>query len=143
LLLVIPGLLAYKWYLIRQGRIDPAELKKRKAAKEASKRLLTARNLLDSDGDNKAFYKAISDALEKYIADKFLIQTAELSKDRLRQQLEEKDLDKNDIDKYFEILSNCELALFGGISSKANIELYENANILLQKMLVDLEKTKK
>jgi hypothetical protein len=139
LVLLFPALWLYKQYLIRRGKIDPAELKRRRAEKEATKRLAIAKAQLGA-ADPSSFYKAISEAFEKYISDKFSIQTADLSKENIAQQLRTKQVDESSVQEYLEVLQHCELALFGGVSQRTNQELYDKADRLMQKMMVDLEK---
>lgn len=138
LLLLFPVFWFYKQYLIRQGKIDPAELKRRRAEKEANKRLAMAKAQLGAENPS-LFYKAISEAFEKYISDKFFIQTADLSKENIAQQLRSKDVDESSVEEYLEVLTYCEIALFGGRPQRTNQELYEKADKLMQKMMVDLE----
>jgi len=139
LLLFIPAMLLWKFYLIKKGKIDPQELRKKRAAKEAEKRLEEAKRLLDGS-DNASFYKAISEALEKYMMDKFSISTSELSKENINAQLLDRNLDSESIQNYFQILEKCELALFGGTTPQANNDIYARADELMRKMLINLEK---
>jgi hypothetical protein len=139
LILVFPIMYFWKQYQIKLGNIDPAEIKRKKAAKEASKRLSLAKKLMD-ENDHKAFYKAIADSLEKYITDKYAIQTSELSKENIRKKLIDLAVEKNLVDDYFYILKKCELALFAGVSSEANRELYQKSEELMQRIWLNLEK---
>jgi hypothetical protein len=139
LLLSMPGMLLYRYLLIRRGRIDPAERRKKRARKEANKRLAKARDLLETR-DFQGFYRAISEALERYIADKFAIHTVELSKENIISRLAERQVPAGSIEEYLAIQVKCDRALFGGEAAEASREIYDRAEQLLRQMLLDLEK---
>lgn len=139
LFLGIPIMLLYRYFQIKRGKIDPLEWKRKRAAKEATRRLAKAKELVTGSKPQE-FYRAISEALEKYIADKFSIHTADLSKENITLQLKEKLVDQDSIEEYLTIQQKCDLALFGGVNAAANEDIYERADQLLRKMLLELEK---
>jgi hypothetical protein len=135
----IPLFIIIKWYLLRKGKIDPDLIKQKKAAKEAAKRLSKAQSLLENN-DHMAFYKSITDTFQKYISDKYAIDTVDMNKESIKSRLEIKGLSAQLISEYMDLLNHCEKALFSGINQEGDKTIYQRADLLLKEMLLFLEK---
>ena len=129
----LPLMYLYKRHLIKQRNIDPIILKRKKAAKIALKRLKVAKKYMD---ENKisAFYKEISDALLKYVADKLNIPTIELSKENVRTKLQSLNISQENIEEYIKLLETCEIALYAANPDKNMPEMYNKTAELLTKV---------
>ncbi len=133
LLLSIIVMYFYKRYLIKQSKIDPVQLKRKKAAKIALNRLKVAKKYMN---ENKisAFYKEISDALLKYVADKLNIPTIELSKENVSSKLQYLKVSQEYIEDFIKILETSEIALYAANPDKNMQDIYNRAIELLTKM---------
>ena len=140
ILLAIPVVAGVKGYQRKQGRIDPAQRRKTRAMATARKRLAVANQALDA-ADARTFYKALSDALQKYVADKFSIQTKDFTRERVRQILIDQELDAASADKYLGLLDRCEQALFSGFSNAVRTEFYEESVSIITELEQSLEKS--
>ena len=96
----------------------------RKADRLAKKYLSEAKKAL---GQKEAFYVALERALHNYLKAKLNIETSELSKDRIRTLLSEKQVDNNVISDFDSILENCELARYTPITTVTMQQDYEKA----------------
>lgn len=133
LLTWIPGLLLWKYIRIRQGKIDPDVIRRKRASKEALKRLAPARLLLER-GNHKAFYKAISDALYKYFRDKFTVQTTDLTNENVRETLQNGNIRPELIEEFMEIIQKSEMAIFAPTDQKGSIDIYDKTQKLVQEI---------
>ena len=136
---IIPFILVIKWYLLRKGKIDPELIKQKRAAKEAAKRLSKAQSLLENN-EHKAFYKSITETFQKYISDKYAVDTVDMNKESIKTKLEIKGLSAQLISEYMDLLILCEKALFSGINQEGDLSIYQRADLLLKEMLLFLEK---
>lgn len=111
----IPLLLAFFIPIINKKRKeankDIVKVKSKKALKEASKRLSTAKKLL-SGNDDKAFYNEIVKSVWGYLGDKFNISAAELSKEKAIDILKENSVNSILIDDTSKLISDCEIAVY-------------------------------
>ncbi len=139
--LSLPSMYMYKRYLIKQSNIDPIILKRRKAAKIALKRLKTAKKYM-KENQITAFYKEISDALLKYVADKLNIPTIELSKENVKSKLESLNISQENTQEYIKLLETCEIALYASSPEKNMQNIYNKAMNLLTKIETNLIQVK-
>lgn len=130
LILAIPAMFWYKKYLDKTNLMDPLLRKSQKASKEAKKRLAKARSDLNA-GNHQAFYKSISEALLSYAADKFSIETLDLSKSRIESALREKSVPEELCLQFNGLLEKCERALFAGFNPQGDENLYNEAGELI------------
>ncbi|MCX7546475.1 BatD family protein [Xanthomarina sp. F1114] len=94
--------------------------KTRKADKLAKRYLGEAKKAL---GNKEAFYVALEKALHNYLKAKLQIETSEMSKDRIETLLLEREVDKEVVMEFDEILENCELARYTPIT---NVEMQQD-----------------
>jgi uncharacterized membrane protein len=113
-------------------------LKNRKANKIAKTRLRSAEKF-KNEGDDKAYYDEIAQALWGYIGDKFSLKQYELSIDSVSETLKEKGADNVVTETFINILNNIEFARFApGDSSNKMESIYNesvNAIMLAEKAL--------
>ncbi|MFV8225442.1 BatD family protein [Christiangramia aquimixticola] len=96
----------------------------RKADKLARKYLSNARKNL---GDQKEFYLALERSLHNYLKAKLGIQTGEMSKDRIRTLLQEKNVDNDTANEFISLLESCEFARYTPASSVTMNQDYDKA----------------
>ena len=96
----------------------------RKADKLARKYLSKAKKEL---GKKEAFYIAMEKALHNYLKAKLHIETSELSKDRIKALLKEKEVSAEVISDFNAILESCELARYTPITTVTMQEDYNKA----------------
>ena len=117
LLLIIPLVILVLLYLLKK-RNDSLQsntvlLKNKRANRIALKRLSQASQFLQQNKP-KEFYNEVSQAVWGYLCDKFDIPYAELSKQKAQEKLFEKQVNGHTPEKLFELLDNCEVALYAG-----------------------------
>jgi hypothetical protein len=139
LILAIPVMFWYKKHLDKTNLIDPLIRKSQKASKEAKKRLAKARSDLNA-GNHQAFYKSISEALLSYAADKFSIETLDLSKSRIESALKEKSVPDEHCLQFNGLLEKCERALFAGFNPQGDENLYNEAVELIANLETHINK---
>lgn len=96
----------------------------RKADKLSRKYLKGAKKSL---GQKEAFYIALEKALHNYLKAKLQIETSDLSKDRITELLLEKNVERDVIKEFNEILESCELARYTPIDIVTMQEDYKKA----------------
>lgn len=96
----------------------------RKADKLAKKYLGDAKKAL---GQKEAFYVALEKALHNYLKAKLNIETSDLSKDKIRTLLLEKQVENTVVSDFENILENCEIARYTPITKVAMQQDYDKA----------------
>lgn len=96
----------------------------RKADKLARKYLSNAKKSL---GKKEAFYIALEKALHNYLKAKLHIETSDLSKDKIKNLLSEKEVEDKVIKDFVSILESCELARYTPIDIVTMQEDYDKA----------------
>lgn len=106
---------------------DVARRRTQGANKIANRRLKAARRLLQQNKP-EAFYDEAMRALWGYVADKLNIPTAQLTKDNVTQQLQQKNVQPEIISLFVQTLDECEFARFAPGDPAANMEnIYNEA----------------
>lgn len=108
----------------KQGRIT------KKAGKRAHKRLLQAQQLINAD-QSSSFYDALSAAITSYFAEKFKLDKAALTQQKIQEQLEAHDVSSELIGATKSILSDIDFGRFAPSSENTRQELYQRASNLL------------
>ncbi|NVK51857.1 MAG: protein BatD [Flavobacteriaceae bacterium] len=103
---------------------DLAGVKQRKADRLARKYLSEAKNQL---GNKEAFYIALEKALHNYLKAKLQIETADISRDKIREILQNKTVEATTIQKFIEVLDNCDFARYTPITDVMMNDEYQNA----------------
>lgn len=110
---------------------DLAKLKNKRASKISRQRLKLAQKEMKK-GNKTEFYDAIHAALLGYLSDKLNIPPADLSTDKLKQELLNKNIDEKIVTDYLELLSKNEFARYAPGQLNDNLkEVYiEAANLI-------------
>ncbi len=125
LVLLLIVFLYKKQHQKRMGNLDL--LRNKKATKVARGRLHKAEKLR-KEGNDKAFFDEVAQALWGYIADKFSISQAELSMETVKQKLEQQQVDKEVSDTFINVLNDIEFARFAPGDTKGKMEnIYNEA----------------
>ncbi len=114
-------LLLLLWNLFQKRRANVSLVKNRKAQKVARGRLTKAQKM-KKQGDDRAFYDEIAQALWGYISDKFNLQKANLSMDTVKELLEQKQVDTETIQAFMDTLNSIEYARFAPGDTKGKME---------------------
>jgi len=128
------GLILLLWMIAKKRKEkqgDTVGLRKSRANKLAKKRLTKAKKHLDQN-EKTAFYEEISEALFGYYADKYNIEKAALSQEKIIETLQQDDLKELGEDLKV-ALDAAEMARFAPTSAIEPTALYEQAMGLIQK----------
>ncbi len=113
--------------VMKKRRANVSLVKNRKAQKIARNRLTKAQKM-KRQGDEKAFYDEIAQALWGYISDKFNLQKANLSMETVKTLLEQKNVDAETIQAFLDTLNSIEYARFAPGDTKGKMEnIYSEA----------------
>ncbi len=133
--LILIGVLGYKQFLLQRSKIDIKVLKSQNAQKVAEKRLAVADGFMKK-GDSKQFYDEVSKALFTYVSDKLGIPLSEFSKSTVSDKLKSLYVNELNIEKFINVLKNCEMALFAGQHTEGAMnEVFQNA----LKVIIEIE----
>lgn len=105
----------------------------KRANKVALKRFRAAETSMKQD-DRHGFHDEMLKALWGYIGDKFDIPMADLSKDRIREELFERNVPEASTREYIRIISECEEAQYSPASSARMGELYREGVSLISEL---------
>lgn len=146
-LYILPFLLfGFLWFTRRkqeQMAADVAGTRSRKATRMAKKRLTQAQKYLSS-GDEKAFYKEVSQAIWGYLGDKLHKGKSSLSRDQAKIALEERGVSEAVIQDLMKLLDTAEMALFAPSASKGGMEgMYQNAQQVITKIEGEIQSPNK
>lgn len=121
------------WHKELRKRSNVALMKTRKATGVARKRLKTAERFM-KQGKHEEFWAETSNALWGYMSDKFNIPRASLSMDSVNDALESKNVKKELITQFIDILNKCEFARFApGNKTQAMDEIFrESIKVITQ-----------
>jgi hypothetical protein len=108
---------------IKESNLDTDVNRVKKANKHLIKKLAIAKDFLDHKETTK-FYDETLAALYKYVNDKLLIETSQLSKINIKQKLLNKSVNEPTVKKLIEILETCEMSRFASLSEVNNQEVY-------------------
>ena len=100
------------------------DYKSRRANNLAKKYLLESKNSLEK---KDVFYIALEKALHNFLKSKFLIETSEFNKVKITRLLSEKNIKKESIELFINLIENCEIARFTPASDVAVNNDYKNA----------------
>ncbi len=98
--------------------------KQRKADRLARKYLSEAKSRL---GNKEAFYEALERALHNYLKAKLRVETSDISRDKISQLLQDKNVKLNTIDNFISVLKDCDFARYTPITNVQMNQEYEKA----------------
>ncbi|SHG64499.1 Oxygen tolerance [Salegentibacter echinorum] len=107
----------------------------KKANKLARKYLSEAKKKI---GDHHAFYESLERAMHNYLKAKLHIQTAEMSKERILEVLQERNVSEETSTAFIDVLKSCEFARYTPASNSAQQEDYEKGASVISKLDKDL-----
>ena len=119
-LLIGGGLIGWTRYRDRRDARDPAIVLRERAGKVAASRLKEARVHLQ-EVNPRQFYNAVEGAVLTYLKDRFSLQVNELNRKNIRQVLDRAGADAILTDRYDKLLGRCEMALYAGQDSAADL----------------------
>lgn len=105
--------------------------KRRKADRLARKYLSQARKVL---GKKEAFYIALEKALHNYLKAKLHVETTEISRERIAEILNKRQVDENTIQEFGKVLENCDYARYTPSTDVMMKKEYENAKKVIAKI---------
>jgi hypothetical protein len=111
----------------------------KRANKVALRRFRTAESSMKHD-DRHGFHDEMLKALWGYMSDKFDIPTADLTKDRIREELFERNVPEAQSIEYVRIISECEEAQYSPVSSSRMGELYREGVALVSELESTIKK---
>lgn len=103
---------------------DVAGNKKRNADKLAKKYLSEAQKSL---GNKELFYESLERALHNYLKAKLSVETSDISRDKITQLLQDKNVDSTTISNFINVLKDCDFARYTPITNLQMQEEYEKA----------------
>jgi hypothetical protein len=135
---IVPFLMALGVLLLKRkesiDQLNGVQVKNRKALKLAKRKLSVAEKWMKSN-EEKKFYDEVQRSLWGYVADKFNVQTADLSHEAIREQLVHKSIEHSQIEQLFLVIDNCEMALYAPtlVAGKMK-ENYDMATAIIVKL---------
>ena len=110
----------------REKSKDQVGIRKSKANSKAKKKLAIAKKLLDKE-DLNAFFVEISNALYNYFSDYYNLSKAEISIDKIAEQLSNSEIDQTIVEKLKEVIASSEMARFAPQSADSADTIYKNS----------------
>ena len=123
-------LLLFAFLLIKQKekRLGNVDLIRNKKATKIARARLHKAGKFRKEGNEKAFFDEVAQALWGYIADKFSISQAELSMESVKQKLAERKVNEEVSDTFINVLNDIEFARFAPGDTKGKMEnIYNEA----------------
>ncbi len=135
LLMSVGGMFVRKRQVENYSSLSREERQKREAEKLARRRLKLAEQY-KKDNNPRMFFEEISTAMNGFLADKYNIQHSEISKDLLKSKLQEQFSSSTIATDYYQLLQQCEMALFAGQSGANKMgEIYDLSLDLISKIV--------
>jgi len=132
-LLAFIGIIVWRRTMIRQNA-NAALMRNRKADKFAAKRLKQSKIHMLANEKEK-FYEELLKAIWGYLSDKFNIPLADLSRDTSIELLQGRNVDKETVDQFIELVDNCEFARYApGATSDSIQQDYQKTIALITKL---------
>ena len=122
-IVLIPIVLLLR-YFYQKRNDDTAENRSRRTNRLAKKYLSAAKKNIHN---KELFYESMERGLHTYLKAKLHIETSELSKDKVRELLEEKQVESSAIARFLQLLSNCEMARYAPYTQADIDNDYEQA----------------
>jgi len=126
-LLIIPGGIAIAKNNEKRNS-DVIGRKQRKAERLAKKYLSEAQKQL---GKKEAFYEALERALHNYLKAKLGVEIADISKEKIAQILQQKNVNENTIKQFIEVLEHSDFARYSPITNTEMKQEFERAKLVI------------
>jgi tetratricopeptide (TPR) repeat protein len=114
-LIMLPLVIGYTWYRSKY-QSNERHMRGKRARRLSRQRFSEASTLL-KQGEDKAFYAAISQALHQYLGDKLHQPPARITTDVIGQTLQQYGLDDDSINELKACLEHCDFARFAPVGS--------------------------
>lgn len=128
ILLILPFILVPVIILINKKKeernADIIGSKQRKADRLARKYLSEAKSQL---GNKEPFYEALERALHNYLKAKLRVETSEISREKISELLEDKNVESITIEQFIGVLKDCDFARYTPITNVQMNQEYEKA----------------
>lgn len=121
------------FYEKKKSNVNVNDVKMRKAAGVALKKIKKAENLLNK-GEQTKFFGIIQEAIFAYFADRLKINLADLSLDVVMEKLSQRKVDTEITEEIKKIIQTCQMAEYAPISSTATKEISQRASQLIKKV---------
>ena len=130
-LLLAGGYLSWRQWRARRAARDPAEVARERAARLAQRHLARAKQHQEA-GAARPFYDATEEALMGYLRDRLAIPTGQLGRRHISAALGAAGATPELTNRYDELLKRCELALYAGQDTAADLaDTYATARQLI------------
>lgn len=118
-----------------ERRGDVVRIKNKKANKVAIRRLKISHAYMVTNNKDR-FYEEMLRALWGYIGDKLAIEVADLTKDRVNEQLLQRGVAQEQADQFLKLIADCELAQYSPSDNLDMLNMYNNALDIIGNMEV-------
>jgi len=105
--------------------------KRRKADKLAKKYLSEAKKQLNN---NEQFYVALEKALHNYLKAKLQVETSDISKEKIRNLLQKRNVDDTIVNDFIKVLDDCDYARYTPTTNIMMQEEYNKARVIIAKI---------
>lgn len=105
---------------------ETEEERRKNARKKLSQKLAVAKSHLNKN-EIAEFYNEILIGLNKYVNEKLNIETAQMTKQTIRQTLDSKGVGEQTTNSFVEVLEQCEMAKYAPLSTQNNQAIYEKS----------------
>ncbi len=133
--LLFIGLIGYQKKSISDNK-NGSLIKKKKAGKAAAQKLKAAKSFMDAQ-DSGAFYDELSKAMLGYLADKFSISGADMSKEVAKSSFASSNIEQAVSDDFIAIIDECEMARYSSGGNSANMQ---DVYLKAEKTINEIEK---
>ncbi len=134
IIIIALGVIAIVVIRVRnKGRADIVGTKTRKASKVAIRRLKSAKKQLDA-GNKGQFFEEILQALWGFIGDRYVISTAELTKERIKVEFESRGVVEQLSAEFISVVEECEMASYAPSAAMDMQRVYERSFELLSNL---------
>lgn len=124
-------------FMYNKHRVEMSNImliRNRRANKVANRRLQVASNHLKSD-NKEQFYEEVHKAVWGYLSDKLSITIADLTTERVKDELRIRNIPEEAIDEFSRIISVCEYARFAPKAEQSEMStLFDSAHIFISKL---------
>jgi hypothetical protein len=123
----------------KKENADEKVRKSKKAHKQAVKRLKNAKRHLENN-EKEAFYQDILRTMWGYLSDKLSVPVSELTKENVREKLEERNVGEDIIRSFMDVIETCELAQYSPSAGEEMNSVYESAVETISKLQEGIQK---
>ena len=129
----ILAILAFGYYKYKSNIVIDESMEKRKKNKSlAAKYLKEAKKSL---GEKETFYAHLEKSLYNFIKAQLHIDTAEINREKIKRKLAEKNVSKDKIDKFTDLLNRCDMARYAPATTTEMEKDYRDAEDLMNSLL--------